>query len=69
MVVDEYREDWRRLRYVILVGSASVLTRGGEYRAAISLLRKKYRQYASMKLEERPIIRVKPLRMIAWKTA
>jgi len=67
LVVDEYKEDWQRLRYVILLGTASILSRGKEHGAAISLLRKKYRQYKTMRLKERPIIRIKPLRAIAWK--
>jgi PPOX class probable F420-dependent enzyme len=69
VVVDEYRDDWRRLRYVILLGKATILTSGEEHGAAICLLRKKYHQYQAMRLEERPIIRIKPLRTIAWKTA
>lgn len=69
IVVDEYREDWRKLRYVMLLGIARVLTSGEEHNVAISLLRKKYQQYKSMKLEDRPIIRIQPLRTLAWKPA
>ena len=69
LVADEYREDWKRLRYVIVMGHATILMRGKEHREAISLLRKKYRQYAAMQLEQRPIIRVKTFRSITWKSA
>ena len=69
LVVDEYREDWRRLRFVIIRGRATILTSGEEHCVAISLLRKKYSQYGSMRLEERPIIRIEPLHTIAWKPA
>jgi PPOX class probable F420-dependent enzyme len=67
LAVDEYDEDWRKLRYVMVQGTATLLNRGREHRAALSLLRKKYRQYRYMKLENRPIIKIKPLRTIAWK--
>ena len=58
LVVDSYSENWQRLRYVIIDGLASMLYTGAEYKRAISLLRRKYRQYRSMRLEERPIIRL-----------
>jgi len=54
------------LQYVIVRGVDAVLYRGKEFDAAISLLRKKYRQYRSMKLENRPLIKIKPLRIIVW---
>ena len=67
LVVDEYDEDWRKLKYVIVQGTATLLNRGGEHRAALLLLRRKYPQYRSMKLEHRPIIKIKLLRTIAWR--
>jgi len=67
-IVDEYREDWKRLRYVILPGTATILLTGREHGTAIQSLRKKYAQYRTMRLEERPIIRIKPIRTIAWRS-
>ena len=67
LTVDEYGEDWRKLKYVIVQGKATLLTRGREHNAALSLLREKYRQYRTMELESRPIIKIKPLRMITWE--
>lgn len=66
LLVDEYDEDWRKLKYVIVQGTATLLNRGREHRAALAALRSKYRQYRYMKLENRPIIKIKPLRTIAW---
>ena len=66
-VVDEYSEDWRKLQYVLIDGLATVLNEGQEFDAAISRLRKKYRQYRLMKLEVRPVIKIKPVRIVAWK--
>jgi len=68
LVVDEYAEDWRKLRYVLVIGTAAVSQQGKRFREAIALLRKKYKQYNIMKLETRPLIIIKPIRIIAWKT-
>jgi PPOX class probable F420-dependent enzyme len=67
LIVDEYSEDWRRLQYVLVNGTAAVLTEGREFDVAVILLRKKYRQYHMMKLEIRPIIEIKPNRIVAWR--
>jgi len=69
LVVDQYREDWRKLRYVIVHGSANLVNHGVEHRRAVSLLRKKYRQYRSMRLEERPIIKIKPDNVFTWSAS
>ena len=69
LVVDSYSENWERLCYVIVDGVASMLYSGTEYRRAIPLLRRKYRQYRSMRLEERPIIRIEPVRSRAWRAS
>ena len=67
MIVDEYSEDWRRLRYVLIDGIAAVLTKGKAFDAAISLLRDKYQQYNTMRIEARPMIEIRPLRIVVWK--
>ena len=67
LTVDDYEEDWKKLRYVIVLAKATLLTRGRERRTALSLLRGKYRQYRTMELESRPIIKIKPRRIIAWQ--
>ncbi|SRR5579884_3154489 len=67
LVVDEYREDWRRLRYVLVRGTATVLDPGGgEHAGAVRRLRRKYAQYRAMRLEELPVIRITPERIAAW---
>jgi PPOX class probable F420-dependent enzyme len=66
LVVDKYGEDWSKLRYVIVPGIAQILHEGDEHKRAISLLRKKYHQYRSMKLENRPIVKIRPVSVIAW---
>lgn len=67
LTVDKYSEDWRRLQYVLVLGRAEVIQQGKKFPEAIALLREKYRQYNSMKLETRPLIAIRPLRIVAWK--
>ncbi len=66
MVVDRYDEDWGRLGYVQLRGRAELIERGYEYRRAVRLLKRKYRQYAELPLRGRPVIKVTVERTIAW---
>jgi len=67
LTVDKYSEDWRKLQYVLVLGRAKVNQQGKKFPEAIALLRKKYRQYNSMKLEMRPLITIQPVRIVAWK--
>lgn len=67
VVVHRYDDaDWSRLAHLIVVGRASVLTRGETHRKAVRLLRRKYPQYRTMNLDERPVIRVRVVRCIRW---
>jgi PPOX class probable F420-dependent enzyme len=66
LVIDEYVEDWRKLAYVLVSGNARILHSGRKHRKAVALLRKKYRQYRSMTIDERPMIAIKPLAIKAW---
>jgi len=67
LVVDHYVEDWRRLRYVLVRGTATIIDGGPDHRRAIAHLRDKYRQYRTMRLETRPILKISPLRIAAWQ--
>ncbi len=67
LLVDHYEEDWRRLSYIIVEGTAELLTAGQEHSAALELLRKKYPQYRTMDLTDKPLIKIAPQRLIAWK--
>lgn len=66
LVVDHYEEDWSGLKYVIVRGTAEIVQEGREHARAVLLLRRKYKQYRHMKLEERPAIKIRPLSIIAW---
>ncbi len=69
LVVDEYDEDWARLRYVIVEGRAGLLTGGEEFGRAVDLLRAKYPQYHAMGLDRAAglVIAIAPERIVAWR--
>ncbi len=67
LVVDRYAEDWSTLAFVMVRGKAEMIEPGGgEHAGAVRLLRGKYHQYASMRIEENPVIAVRPERVASW---
>ena len=66
IVFDRYDEDWRRLAWVMLHGSAEILTAGAEHDRAQSLLRSRYPQLAAMQIEELPVIAIHIERVASW---
>jgi PPOX class probable F420-dependent enzyme len=67
LVADRYAEDWGRLAFVMVRGRAGLLEPGAEeHAAAVRLLRGKYHQYEEMKIEENPVIVVRPERVASW---
>jgi coenzyme F420-0:L-glutamate ligase/coenzyme F420-1:gamma-L-glutamate ligase len=69
LLVDRYEEDWQKLAHVLVRGTAKILLRGKRHDRAVRLLRRKYPQYRSMALEQRPIIRISPTRAVSWSFA
>jgi PPOX class probable F420-dependent enzyme len=71
LVVDEYDEEWTRLRYVIVDGQADVLTGGPKFTRAIDLLVDKYPQYRTLGLsrDAGTVIRITPDRLLHWRWA
>ena len=69
LVVDEWDEDWSRLRWVIVEGRTEVLTAGAGFTRAIDLLLAKYPQYRAMGLDrtEGAVIRLEANRVRAWR--
>lgn len=66
VLVDRYDEDWSRLGWVMLRGSAEILRAGREHDLAQSLLRGRYVQYRAMKLESLPVIALRVTRVTSW---
>jgi PPOX class probable F420-dependent enzyme len=65
VLVDHYEEDWTRLWWVRLDGTASVLDEGPEREHALALLREKYEQYRAQP-PTGPVIAVRIERRRAW---
>jgi hypothetical protein len=67
LLADYYEEDWSRLAYILVEGTAKLLTNGAEHIAAIRKLRHKYPQYRKMALADKPVIKISPRKTIHWK--
>ena len=65
-VADRWDEDWGRLGWVMLRGSAEILFEGDEHDRAQDLLRVRYRQYRDMQLAELPVIALRVERVTSW---
>ena len=66
LVLDHYEEDWGRLWYVLVIGTAELVETGDEHGRAIALLMEKYPQYRDMDVGENPVIRITPARFTSW---
>ena len=67
VLVDEYYEDWTKLAWVQIRGRADIVESGSLYDTGLSLLRDKYSQYADMKLDDKPLIVVHPVKIVSWR--
>ena len=66
LVIDRYDENWRHLAYVLIRGSAKILTTGRRHAQAVRRLRRKYRQYRRMNLAPRPVIVIAVREFRGW---
>ena len=66
LVVDRYEDDWSKLGYVLVSGTAQVIESGEAHQGAIRELRQRYPQYHGMALEERPVIAIQVERSVGW---
>lgn len=67
LVVDHYTEDWSRLGWVQVRGTAAHCEPDEDpHPDGLSALRNKYDQYATHALEERPLIRIAPGSVRSW---
>ena len=68
LLIDNYSDDWTRLTYMMVSGTARLEQRGSTtHGRAIALLRDKYPQYREMPIEEQPVIAVTAISSHAWK--
>ncbi|MEF8815024.1 MAG: TIGR03668 family PPOX class F420-dependent oxidoreductase [Halovenus sp.] len=67
LVVDHYTENWDRLGWVQVRGTATHFSPGDEpHTLGASALEQKYDQYADHDLENRPLIRISPGSVQSW---
>jgi coenzyme F420-0:L-glutamate ligase/coenzyme F420-1:gamma-L-glutamate ligase len=67
LIADRYAEDWDLLAFVMVRGRAELLQPDNdEQAAAIRLLRGKYHQYEAMRIEENPVIAIRPEKAVSW---
>ena len=67
LLFDRYDDDWTRLAWVRVDGTAEVLPRGDSQPGAVSVLRSRYSQYQEMDLEVRPLIVITPTAVAGWR--
>jgi coenzyme F420-0:L-glutamate ligase/coenzyme F420-1:gamma-L-glutamate ligase len=69
LIADRYAEDWSLLAFVMVRGRAELLEPdSGEHAAAVRLLRGKYHQYEAMRIEDNPVIAIRPEKATSWGT-
>ncbi len=66
LVADHYVEDWTRLAWLQVRGSAALTVDPEERGPALAALRARYPQYRSMDLESRPLIRITVTHVVGW---
>jgi PPOX class probable F420-dependent enzyme len=67
LLIDRYDDDWSQLAWVRIEGTADICDRGDKWPAALQALRGRYWQYGDMALEELPVIRIAPRRVVSWR--
>ncbi|MGH7325839.1 MAG: pyridoxamine 5'-phosphate oxidase family protein [Candidatus Rokuibacteriota bacterium] len=70
LVADRYRDSWRGLRGLALVGRAEIFSAGPAFERGRRLLYRKYRQYAktaALDPGESVIVRVRPTEVMSWE--
>lgn len=68
LLADRWAEDWDRLAWLRLYGTAALLepADGEEHAKAVASLKSRYRQYARHDLASRPLIRIVLTRSRSW---
>lgn len=71
LILDEYQEDWSRLRYLLVRGEAALVEEQEERERAFRLLEEKYEQYLTSGLREAgwPLVRIVPRHVHRWRAS
>ena len=68
LVVDDYAEDWASLSHLLVRGAATLVPPDTPaHVSAVALLRDKYPQYATMAIEQQPVIAIHPHTARFWE--
>jgi PPOX class probable F420-dependent enzyme len=67
LLVDHYDDDWKRLWWVRIDGTAAVCERGPDHARAVELLAAKYAQYR-VDPPSGPVLRIAPERWTGWSS-
>ena len=66
VVIDRYDDDWTKLAWIMLRGTAEVLHDGNEYDRSQNQLKVRYPQYRTMDLAGLPVIAIRISKVTAW---
>jgi PPOX class probable F420-dependent enzyme len=69
ILVDSWDEDWTQLAWLRAEGRATLIEPGAapeKHAVVVAALRAKYLQYATHRLEERPLIQIRLERVVSW---
>jgi PPOX class probable F420-dependent enzyme len=66
LVADRYDEDWSRLGWVMVQGRAELLEAGSEHAAAQAVLRARYPQLNTMRIEALPAVAIRIDHVASW---
>ena len=70
LVIDRYEHDWTELAYVLVRGRAETIAPRGrfakEHALAIARLRARYPQYEHSRIDQKPLIKLTPERVMFW---
>ncbi|MGE0824712.1 MAG: TIGR03668 family PPOX class F420-dependent oxidoreductase [Candidatus Binatia bacterium] len=68
LVIDDYSDDWTQLAYVLVIGNAALVEQYEEYDRVLGVLRDRYPQYHTMRLEfpQNTMVRITPTKVLAW---
>lgn len=69
VVIDDYDDDWDRLAYLLIQGTAAEVVEPDRYARILDVLSVRYPQYRSMSLtlDRNPMIRIAPARRHLWR--
>jgi PPOX class probable F420-dependent enzyme len=67
LVIDRYSEDWSQLAWLQIRADAGLVEPDDPtHGPALKALRDRYSQYSGMALELRPLLRLRPRRVVSW---